>query len=416
MRNRPSPLDFDEWIGVIVSLGTIGGIFFWATSRNTQEMGFNQSPVISYSMASTSPSPTEIPENKSLFSPPSKPVTPDDNRSAVATPKPDTNLTQPLAIIPPISNPIIGKPAVNSANPKPGKSPAVTKSSIIEKPTPSPEKKTDKPVELSIPDPPKVDDKKTPKKSLAVKPKSLEPKPEKSAKSTPNQAANPAKIEDKSAKKSPEKSAPNNPNSPQVKSAKTIKITDVPNNYWAKELILPLTEKGVMSPNKDGKFEPDKPVTRAELAAALNQVFQPKKPSKKTSFKDVPQNYWAHDSIMAMSNTGFLKGYPKGVFNPDQLVPRVQVLASIVSGLDLNIPSEPRGILRVYQDRKDIPNWAIGKTAAATNSGLVVNYPNKSTLNPTQPATRADVAAMIHQALVLTGKTPPIKSEYIVKD
>ncbi len=45
----------------------------------------------------------------------------------------------------------------------------------------------------------------------------------------------------------------------------------------------------------------------------------------------------------------------------------------------------------------------------------MVNYPNPKALNPNKEATRAEVAAMVYQALVRTGRLDAIQSEYIVK-
>jgi hypothetical protein len=52
--------------------------------------------------------------------------------------------------------------------------------------------------------------------------------------------------------------------------------------------------------------------------------------------------------------------------------------------------------------------------AAATENALVVNYPNRDQLKPTQAATRSEIVAMIHQALVQQGKLPAVESPYEV--
>ena len=93
----------------------------------------------------------------------------------------------------------------------------------------------------------------------------------------------------------------------------------------------------------------------------------------------------------------------------------MQVLVALVSGLNLKAPTSPNPIISVYKDAKDIPTYAIGKIAAATTNGLVVNYPNPQILDPNKVASRAEVAAMIHQALVKRGKLEAIPSPNIVR-
>jgi hypothetical protein len=64
-----------------------------------------------------------------------------------------------------------------------------------------------------------------------------------------------------------------------------------------------------------------------------------------------------------------------------------------------------------YQDAALIPQYAVDDVAATTAAGIVVNYPDKRMLNPTRPATRGEVAALIHQALVSQGKAAPIAEQ-----
>ncbi|HEY9598199.1 MAG TPA: S-layer homology domain-containing protein, partial [Cyanophyceae cyanobacterium] len=52
--------------------------------------------------------------------------------------------------------------------------------------------------------------------------------------------------------------------------------------------------------------------------------------------------------------------------------------------------------------------------AAATQRGIVVNYPNVKSLSLNTVATRAEVAAFIYQALVSTGEMTAISSPYVV--
>jgi hypothetical protein len=110
-----------------------------------------------------------------------------------------------------------------------------------------------------------------------------------------------------------------------------------------------------------------------------------------------------------------MKGYPGDVFRPNQPIPKVQVLVSLVSGLNLPTPSSPAKTLQVYKDAKQIPAYATDKVAAATTAKLVVNHPNRDTINPNKGATRAETAAVIYQSLVQQGKVPPIQSSYIVR-
>jgi hypothetical protein len=70
--------------------------------------------------------------------------------------------------------------------------------------------------------------------------------------------------------------------------------------------------------------------------------------------------------------------------------------------------------LSAYDDRSAIPDYAKDEVATATKKQIVVNYPQLKQLKPTEEATRAEVAAMIYQALVDAKQVSAINSPYIV--
>jgi hypothetical protein len=152
----------------------------------------------------------------------------------------------------------------------------------------------------------------------------------------------------------------------------------------------------------------------------IRQAF-PRNPERQgIDFVDVPANYWGYEAIQAAYQTGFLEGYPNNIFNPEQNIPRVQVLVSLATGLELAAPPQVANVLNsTFRDAPQIPGFARNQVAAATVNQLVVNYPDVASLNPNQVATRADVAAFIYQALVKEGTLPQlaatdIAAQYIV--
>ena len=193
-------------------------------------------------------------------------------------------------------------------------------------------------------------------------------------------------------------------------------FSDVPNDYWAYPFIVPLAQQKLLLGLSDNRFQPDEPVTRAQLAAQIEEAFRQQPSRDLINFEDISQGTETANKIDEAVKTGFLAGYPGQVFRPDQQVPRLQVLVALASGLGLEASQDPDQVLSNYQDADRIPDWAREKIAAATEAGLVVNRPNftKNSLNPDGPATRAEVAAMIHQGLVQAGRLDKISSEYII--
>lgn len=191
-------------------------------------------------------------------------------------------------------------------------------------------------------------------------------------------------------------------------------------SHWARPFIEALAEEEIISGFPDGTFKPDAPVTRAQFAAIVRQAFNENKVRDARGFTDVPANYWAASAINEAYETKFMSGYPNSQFRPAEEIPKVQVLVSLTSGLQLSPKSQTTDTFKAFKDAAEIPDYAVNGTAAATENGFVVNYPNVSYLNPNEVATRGDVAAFIYQALVNKGEFQPLSnrseaSEYIVR-
>ncbi|WP_017300906.1 S-layer homology domain-containing protein [Nodosilinea nodulosa] len=209
--------------------------------------------------------------------------------------------------------------------------------------------------------------------------------------------------------------APAAPPTGAAETTQPLDISDVPPSHWAYPFIKPMFDQGYLPDFPESGFQPDQPLTRAELAALLSQAFgnAPREGSV-LAFSDVPSTYWAAPAIANAVAQGFMNGYPEGDFRPDQAVPRYEVLVSLVTGLGLKAPPNPDQTLKAFVDLGPLPEWAKPKVAAAAENSLVVDYPNPDQLQPARAATRAEIVAMIHQALVQRGKLPPVDSKYAV--
>nr|WP_322743976.1 S-layer homology domain-containing protein [Nostoc edaphicum] len=191
-------------------------------------------------------------------------------------------------------------------------------------------------------------------------------------------------------------------------------FSDVSSNYWAAQFIQQLSQRGIIAGFPDSSFRPEEPVTRAQFAAMVNKAFQKAQQRQPISFADVPSNYWASSAIQQAYTIGFLSGYPSNRFEPNQAIPREQVLVSLANGLEYSPSGNTESTLQYFNDASNIASYARSPIAAATQKQIVVNYPNVNFLNPTATATRAQVAAFIYQALVSSNQASAINSPYVV--
>nr|MBA2749024.1 S-layer homology domain-containing protein [Tatlockia sp.] len=192
-----------------------------------------------------------------------------------------------------------------------------------------------------------------------------------------------------------------------------INFVDVPQDYWARPYIDALSARRIVNGYAGDYFRPNQTITRTEFAALVQAAFDNQPIPGTTEYKDIPTNFWGVPAINSATRTGFLTGYPGDIFRPIQEIPRVQVLVALASGLNLTPSTSPEQVLQAYGDATEIPNYAREKVAAATNAGLVANYPDLNSLAPNRNATRAEVTAMIYQSLVRNGSLKPINSPYV---
>jgi hypothetical protein len=191
----------------------------------------------------------------------------------------------------------------------------------------------------------------------------------------------------------------------------TPSFTDI-QGHWAADFIRPLASLNLVTGFADGSFKPDAPLNRAQYAALVVKVFNPTPIRPSADFIDVPADFWALPVISQAYRSGFLSGFPDQTFHPQQNLRRIELVTSLVQGLSL--PSADVKVLEIYEDRDSIPAYAKSAVAAATQAGIVVNYPKPALLQPKQEATRAEAIAFMYQALVRTGRVSAINSPYII--
>jgi S-layer homology domain len=182
-------------------------------------------------------------------------------------------------------------------------------------------------------------------------------------------------------------------------------FSDVPNDFWAKDAIAALSSRGMITGYADNTFNPNKAINRAEFAIIVQKAFDKPKTKDVMKFTDIKEGFPAAAAIDAATQTGFMNGYPGGLFKPEQAIPRLEMLSAIATGMSLKPQGDPTQTLSRYSDAKDLPNWAVPKVSSAIEAGIKI--PDGTLLEPTKTATRAEAAMFIYQALINDGKIKP---------
>ncbi|MEO1621315.1 MAG: S-layer homology domain-containing protein [Cyanobacteria bacterium J06632_3] len=176
----------------------------------------------------------------------------------------------------------------------------------------------------------------------------------------------------------------------------SVLFTDA-RDHWASLCIEGIGSEGLMRGYPDKSFRPNGTMTRAEFAAVMIQAF-PDVPRIRSApnFVDVSSSFWGKTAIALAYEKGFLSGYPNNTFRPAQPISRAQAMIVIANAQQLAPPANSDAILQQYfNDAQAIPNYAKAMTAAATERGLIVNYPTVSELRPNANITRGEATALL---------------------
>lgn len=158
---------------------------------------------------------------------------------------------------------------------------------------------------------------------------------------------------------------------------------------WAAEL-------GLITPDETGSLQPQRAVTRAELASMLTALFDAEIQSSLDDFIDVGHGAW-YDAVMA-------KAVAMGMFrgdNQDKLQPTAQLTrqdAAVLLGRTLGISCGDTMVLQSYADHDAVQTYAAPYLAAMVSSGYLKGTSDK-TLSPTAVMTRGQVVQLLYQTV-----------------
>jgi len=144
----------------------------------------------------------------------------------------------------------------------------------------------------------------------------------------------------------------------------TASFADVPTSHWAAKAIQQVQSAGLMKGNGNGLFQPHEKVTRGEMAAILVKMKELSTLGKSVSFGDT-QGHWAQASIDIAVEHGMMKGYADGSFRPNQGMTRAEG-ATLINRLTGRGPLI--GITKAIWSDVPLTHWAFAEIAEATQS------------------------------------------------
>ncbi|MCV9948587.1 S-layer homology domain-containing protein [Paenibacillus sp. BT-177] len=176
-------------------------------------------------------------------------------------------------------------------------------------------------------------------------------------------------------------------------SSPSVSTTDVPTPE-----IMPVEQSEVahekyITGYQDGTFRPDQSITRAETAAMMARIMKLETKEGSTTYKDVPNMYWAKDSIIALTTQHLMNGYADGTFRPEQPITRAEMAAILASWKQL------KGTQTAASPYTDIEkHWARDSIVALANAGWITGY-NDNSFQPNKYITRVETVTILNTIL-----------------
>lgn len=149
-----------------------------------------------------------------------------------------------------------------------------------------------------------------------------------------------------------------------------LNYKDVKDSHSAYKEIAAVTKAKIMTGYGNGTFQPDKPLTRAEMAKVLSNSFELAGEGK-VHFSDVNKDHWAYSAIDALYSAGIAKGYGDGTYKPENFITRAE-FAALLSRTLVNYESDLAALLReVYNNEASIQSFVF-----TTDFELGINLPS----------------------------------------
>ena len=178
-----------------------------------------------------------------------------------------------------------------------------------------------------------------------------------------------------------------------------LPFDDVNDRDWFYTPVAWAYDNGLMTGTSATTFAPNTNTTRAMIVAILHRLENAPVSSDEAVFDDIPDDAWYIDAVHWAESVGIIAGYGAKQFGPNDDITREQVAAILCNyaawkGMDTSADGDLSG----YSDTTQISPWATDAVRWAAAEGLLKGVA-KDLLAPQDPATRAQIAAILQRFL-----------------
>ena len=175
-----------------------------------------------------------------------------------------------------------------------------------------------------------------------------------------------------------------------------LPFSDVPEDHWAYDAIQYVYGEGLMAGTGETTFSPNGTTTRGQIVTILWRLAGSPQVNYLMDFADVDPAAWYGEAVRWASSLRIASGYGDGRFGPDDPITREQ-LAVMLYQYAWNMGYDLTGggmALQEFADYEAISPYALEALDWAVNAGIISGT-GDSTLSPQGRATRAQAAQIL---------------------
>ena len=178
-----------------------------------------------------------------------------------------------------------------------------------------------------------------------------------------------------------------------------VSFDDIDSVPWAQKAIEEMAAKNILSGVGNGKFEPDRAVTREEFVKIVLTAFDVPEEETSGTFADVEEGAWYYEYVMNALAGGLVNGVDYENFGVGQSITRQQLCTIVYRAMNLmDIYLTPERTEVPFEDFDSVSPYAKEAVEALYKAG-VINGVSETEFDAEGEATRAMAAKIVYEIL-----------------
>lgn len=180
-----------------------------------------------------------------------------------------------------------------------------------------------------------------------------------------------------------------------------VPFEDLDDVSWAVPAITALYTRGIVVGKSEKSFSPNDYITREEFVKLLTTAFELNVLGSGMNFEDVTEEDWYYDYVRSAYYADIVRGISNTMFGAGQNITRQDIAVMSQRAAEIsNVVIDETAQEFVFGDEDAVAEYAYAAVKLMQRGGII-NGDENGNFNPTSYATRAEVAKIIYNLLLL---------------